>query len=78
LQDYKGLLKTTVAEKFNKPIIYKIEKTEGPPHRKIFIISAKIKGMPIKTTARGKTKKEAELKASRMLLEKIRAYELFF
>ncbi len=71
LQDYKNLLKSFVSEKFNKDIRYKLEKESGPPHDRIFQISVSIPGEKYFARATGKSKKEAELKASGLLLKKI-------
>ncbi|MCM8789344.1 MAG: ribonuclease III [Candidatus Omnitrophica bacterium] len=72
LKDYKGLLKTVAMEKFKKPVIYKVEKIEGPQHNRVFTILAKIEETEIKSRAIGRTKKDAELKASQLLLKKIK------
>ncbi|MGC9066456.1 MAG: ribonuclease III [Candidatus Ratteibacteria bacterium] len=71
LQDYKNLLKSIVSEKFKKDVKYKLEKESGPPHARTFQILVSIPGEKYFARAKGKNKKEAELKASRLLLKKI-------
>lgn len=71
LKDYKGLLQTVSMKMFNKSVLYRVEKEFGPPHKKTFQITAQIPGQAISATATGKTKKEAEMKASKILLKKL-------
>ncbi|MCM8759255.1 MAG: ribonuclease III [Candidatus Omnitrophica bacterium] len=72
LRDYKGLLKTIAYERFGVTPDYKVKKIYGPPHRRRFLISVSIKNSRYLAQATGKTKKEAELKASMLLLNKIK------
>ncbi|HOK79754.1 MAG TPA: ribonuclease III [bacterium] len=71
LRDYKNLLKSAVSEKFNKEVRYKLEMESGPPHDKTFRIEVSIPGEKLSARATGKSKKEAELKAAKLLLNKI-------
>lgn len=71
LKDYKGLLQTIVNEKFGKIPVYKLEESSGPSHKRIFTVSVKIEGTPLKTIATGRTKKQAQLEAAKKLIEKI-------
>ncbi len=71
LEDYKGLIKTLSMRKFNKNVIYRVEKESGPPHKKTFQVIARIPGQQISATGTGRTKKEAEMMASRILLKKL-------
>jgi ribonuclease-3 len=71
LLDYKGLAETTAHEKFGKSVKYKLEKEYGPAHNKMFLISARIPGKNLIARAKGKTKKEAEIKAAKILLQKM-------
>ena len=71
LKDYKGLIKTVSMKIFNKDVVYKVEKEFGPPHMKRFQITAKIPGEKISATAIGRTKREAEMKTSKILLRKL-------
>lgn len=77
LKDYKGLIQTASMRMFKKYVSYRVQKEFGPPHNKIFQITAKIPGQKISATATGKTKKEAEIKASKILLKKLGVFELF-
>jgi ribonuclease-3 len=65
--DYKTLLQEITQGLYKEKPMYKLLKTEGPSHDQIFTVECSIKDF--KTTAEGKTKKEAEQKAAKKMLE---------
>lgn len=68
--DYKTTLQEILQQdgKMHK-IVYRIDKTEGPDHDKVFFVTLVLEGREMGSGS-GKTKKEAEQKAARMTLEK--------
>jgi len=65
--DFKTLLQEITQNLFKEKPTYKLLKTEGPEHSKTFTVECSVKNF--KTTAEGKTKKEAEQKAAKKMLE---------
>ena len=49
-------------------IVYRIDKTEGPDHDKVFFVTLVLEGREM-GSGKGKTKKEAEQKAAKMTME---------
>ena len=68
LTDYKTVLQEITQSLFKEKPSYKLIKAEGPSHDQTFTVECSIKDF--KTTAEGKTKKEAEQKAAKEMLEK--------
>ncbi|MCX7705683.1 MAG: ribonuclease III [bacterium] len=77
LHDQKGLLRKIVHDKFGTIPYYKVERIYGPPHKRTFVITVSITGTRLKARATGKTKKEAEMKAAKLLLDKIKIDHFF-
>ena len=73
LADFKTMLMTHAREKFNKKVHYTVERESGPAHRRIFQIKVKVEGKNHMSRARGHSKKEAEMEASRTLLKKLQS-----
>ncbi|MBU0581224.1 MAG: ribonuclease III [Candidatus Margulisbacteria bacterium] len=74
LKDYKSVLQELVQQEgWNLPE-YKVTKEEGPDHRKVFWIQVKVgKGLKkYKSEGAGKTKKEAEQRAARQILQQLK------
>ncbi len=68
LTDYKTVLQEITQSLFKEKPSYKLIKAEGPSHDQTFTVECSIKDF--NTTAEGKTKKEAEQKAAKEMLEK--------
>ena len=70
VSDYKTTLQEILQQdgKMHK-IVYRIDKTEGPDHDKIFFVTLVLEGKEM-GNGKGKTKKEAEQNAARMTIEK--------
>ena len=70
VSDYKTTLQEILQQdgKMHK-IVYRIDKTEGPDHDKVFYVTLVLEGKEM-GNGKGKTKKEAEQNAARMTLEK--------
>jgi ribonuclease-3 len=69
--DYKTLLQETLqANKLPAPT-YKVIKTEGPPHQRIFFVEAEWQGG--KAQAQGTSIKQAEMLAASIALQKLEA-----
>lgn len=68
LTDYKTVLQEITQSLFKEKPSYKLLKAEGPSHDQTFTVECSIKDF--KTTAEGKTKKEAEQRAAKEMLEK--------
>ena len=70
VSDYKTTLQEILQQdgRMHK-IVYRIDKTEGPDHDKVFFVTLVLEGKEM-GNGRGKTKKEAEQNAARMTLEK--------
>ena len=50
---------------------YRLTRTVGPDHQKLFVVELAIRGEPV-AEAMGTSKKEAEQEAARLALEKLR------
>ena len=70
VSDYKTTLQEILQQdgRMHK-IVYRIDRTEGPDHDKVFFVTLVLEGKEMGSGS-GKTKKEAEQKAARMTLEK--------
>jgi len=68
LTDYKTVLQEITQGLFKEKPSYKLLKEEGPSHDKTFTVECSVKDF--RTTAEGKTKKEAEQKAAKEMLER--------
>ena len=67
----KSQLQEVVQEKYKTPPVYKVLKEEGPDHAKIFTIAVFVEGKEM-GKGKGKNKQEAEEKAAKQALEKIK------
>ncbi len=67
--DYKTTLQEILQQdgKMHE-IVYRIDKTEGPDHDKVFFVTLVLEGREM-GSGKGKTKKEAEQKAAKMTME---------
>ena len=65
--DFKTLLQEITQNLYKEKPTYTLLKEEGPEHSKTFTVECSVKDF--KTTASGKTKKEAEQKAAQKMLE---------
>ncbi len=75
ISDYKTYLQEIIQADYSKLVTYKLEKSEGPDHDKIFYSVAKIDDKIIGKGS-GKSKKESEQMAAKDALKKI--YNLSF
>ncbi|MBR2547971.1 MAG: ribonuclease III [Eubacterium sp.] len=69
VSDYKTTLQEILQQdgKMHE-IVYRIDKTEGPDHDKVFFVTLVLEGREM-GSGKGKTKKEAEQKAAKMTME---------
>ncbi len=69
VSDYKTTLQEILQQdgKMHE-IVYRIDKTEGPDHDKIFFVTLVLEGRDM-GSGKGKTKKEAEQRAAKMTME---------
>ncbi len=67
-RDYKTLLQEISQKLLKEKPQYVLINREGPPHDQIFTVECRLKDFI--TTAKGKTKKEAEQEAAKEMLEK--------
>ncbi|NPB05919.1 MAG: ribonuclease III [Aquificae bacterium] len=65
--DYKTLLQEITQRLLKEKPTYKLLKQEGPDHDKTFLVECTVKNL--RTTAEGKTKKEAEQRAAKKMIE---------
>ncbi|HIP98486.1 MAG TPA: ribonuclease III [Aquifex aeolicus] len=65
--DFKTLLQEITQSLYREKPTYRLLKSEGPAHEQTFTVECRIKDF--KTTAEGKTKKEAEQKAAKKMIE---------
>ncbi|HEY5599180.1 MAG TPA: ribonuclease III [Candidatus Manganitrophaceae bacterium] len=72
--DYKTELQELCQKKFETLPAYSLIRESGPDHQKIFEVEIQIRGIAYGTGA-GKSKKEAEQKAARTALERLREEE---
>ena len=69
VSDYKTTLQEILQQDGRMhEIVYRIDKTEGPDHDKVFYVTLVLEGKEM-GYGKGKTKKEAEQKAARMTME---------
>jgi len=66
--DFKTLLQEITQSLYREKPTYRLLKSEGPAHDQTFTVECLIKDF--RTTAEGKTKKEAEQEAAKEMLEK--------
>ena len=70
VSDYKTALQEILQRDGKKhDIVYRIDKTEGPDHNKIFFVTLVLEGNDM-GSGKGKNKKEAEQRAAKATLEK--------
>ncbi|WP_297887116.1 ribonuclease III [Sulfurihydrogenibium sp.] len=69
-RDYKSLLQIETQKIYGKIPKYKLVHSEGPEHDKVFVVECQIDD--IKTTGKGKSKKEAETQAAKEAFKKIK------
>jgi ribonuclease-3 len=69
-RDYKSLLQMETQRLYGKIPTYKLIHSEGPEHDKVFVVECEIE--QIKTTGKGKSKKEAETAAAKEAFKKIK------
>ncbi|MDM7273986.1 ribonuclease III [Sulfurihydrogenibium azorense] len=69
-RDYKSLLQIETQKLYGKIPKYRLIHSEGPEHDKIFVVECEIE--KIKTTGKGKSKKEAETQAAKEAFRKIK------
>lgn len=74
-RDYKSALQERLQEKGKVEIVYTLERSEGPAHRKKFFVSVAADGRQLGEGS-GKSKKEAEQNAARDALERGEAFVL--
>jgi ribonuclease-3 len=69
VSDYKTMLQEILQQdgKMHE-IVYRIDKTEGPDHDKVFFVTLVLEGREM-GSGKGKTKKEAEQRAAKMTME---------
>lgn len=67
-KDYKTRLQEKVQAEIQRPPRYRVAKTEGPEHDKVFHVIMEINGQPL-VQGKGKSKKDAEQDAARQGLE---------
>ncbi len=70
-KDPKSLLQETIQARKQKSPVYKVIKEEGPSHAKTFTIGVFV-NKELLGTGKGKSKQEAEEKAAKIALERIR------
>ncbi|ACN99415.1 ribonuclease III [Sulfurihydrogenibium azorense Az-Fu1] len=69
-RDYKSLLQIETQKLYGKIPKYRLIHSEGPEHDKVFVVECEIE--KIKTTGKGKSKKEAETQAAKEAFRKIK------
>jgi ribonuclease-3 len=69
--DAKAALRDRLFELGRGPAEYRVVEESGPDHRKTFVIEVRVEGHSL-ASARGDTKKEAELAAASLALEQLR------
>jgi ribonuclease-3 len=69
-RDYKSLLQIETQKLYGKIPKYKLIHSEGPEHDKLFIVECQVDD--IKTTGKGKSKKEAETEAAKEAFKKLK------
>ncbi|WP_051524445.1 ribonuclease III [Sulfurihydrogenibium subterraneum] len=69
-RDYKSLLQIETQKLYGKIPKYRLIHSEGPEHDKIFVVECEIE--KIKTTGKGRSKKEAETQAAKEAFKKIK------
>ncbi len=70
-KDPKSLLQEAIQARKQKSPVYKVIKEEGPSHAKVFTIGVFV-NKNLLGTGKGKSKQEAEEKAAKLALERIR------
>jgi ribonuclease III len=65
--DYKSALQERLARK-GALVTYDVVEEEGPPHDRVFSVSATIGGVEV-SRGRGRSKKDAEQEAAQLALE---------
>jgi len=70
-RDYKSLLQIETQRLYGKIPTYKLISSEGPEHDKTFTVECHVE--EIKTTGKGKSKKEAEAKAAKEAFKKLKS-----
>jgi len=75
IADAKSRLQENLQEKYNEGPMYRVEAEVGPPHQKIFTITAHFHGTVLGTGQAG-SKKEAEQRAAAAALEKLKKHSI--
>ena len=70
MKDHKTILQEKLQENGSVHINYEIIQTIGPDHDRTFIVEVSCDGKKL-SKGRGKTKKQAEMKAAQKALEKM-------
>lgn len=68
VMDFKSRLQEVIQEKFKVAPVYRVLKTQGPDHDKVFTIAVVVGNRQL-AQATGKSKQEAEQEAARIALE---------
>jgi ribonuclease-3 len=71
LENYKSLLQRVVLERFGENPSYRVLTRRGPQHNAEFVVGVEIKGK-IYGKARGRSKKDAEMRAAHKTLQLLR------
>ena len=74
-KDYKSLLQEYVQKKYKISPSYKLAKEIGPDHNKVFCVELYVDDKFI-SNGRGKSKKEAEMRAAEMALKNVDSIDL--
>ncbi|UER67851.1 ribonuclease III [Borrelia sp. BU AG58] len=74
-KDYKSLLQEYVQKKYKISPSYKLAKEVGPDHNKVFCVELYVNDKFI-SNGRGKSKKEAEMRAAEMALKNVDSIDL--
>ena len=72
LENYKSLLQRVVLERFGENPTYRVLTRRGPQHNAEFVVGVEIKGK-IYGKARGRSKKDAEMRAAHKTLQLLRS-----
>jgi ribonuclease-3 len=72
LENYKSLLQRVVLERFGENPTYRVLTRRGPQHSAEFVVGVEIKGK-IYGKARGRSKKDAEMRAAHKTLQMLRS-----
>ena len=68
--DYKSRLQNSIQGALRETPVYRVNRTEGPDHEKIFYVELVVRGQAL-SVGSGRNKKEASQAAARFFLEKL-------